>query len=104
MPGPALAPFAPNVAASVTITVATTSAADALVGSGQEVRIASNATIPVFINFGTSAAAAAVATGTCVMPGTVEVLRRPASATHIATIKDTDSGTQKIYVSTGEGS
>ena len=104
MAGPALAPFAPNTAASVTITVATSSAADALVGNGGEVRIAFNATIPVFINFGASTVTAAVATGTCIMPGTVEVFRRPAGTTNIATIKDTDSNTQKIYVSTGEGS
>jgi hypothetical protein len=101
MAGPSLAPFAPNVAGSVTITVTDSSAATALVGTGAQVMLHNAGSAIVFVNFGTSTATAAVATGTPIPVGAIMVLTKKAADTHIATISGTTG--QTLYVTTGEG-
>jgi hypothetical protein len=101
MAGPSLAPLAPGVAASVTITVTDSSVATALVGSGKQVMLFNGGSAHVFINFGASTQTAAVATG-CVIPvGAILTLTRRQADTHIACISGTTG--QTLYVITGEG-
>ena len=100
-------PFTPDF--SFTVTVTTVNAATAFgAGAGETVEVYNAGTVPVFFTFGTSAATAAVPTGTaakhssCIAPGVTKAYtREPTTQTHFAAI--TASTTAVIYVSTGEG-
>jgi hypothetical protein len=90
---------------SSTITVGTSSAATALVGSAGTMRMVvelQNAgSAVVFVDFGPSTVATAVATGYPILPGQSKLVTINAGATHIATISGTAS--QTLYVTVGMG-
>lgn len=94
-------PFTPGLAATVTVSVTSASAATALTGVGNQIRILHDGSQKVFFNVGDSTVTAAVATGTPIAPGGCEVFTIPATATHIACIAA--SGTETMYVTRGEG-
>lgn len=103
MPGPSSSPFRPNTAGTVTIAVATSSAATALVGKGSDLIFTNAGPNTAFVEQGSSAITAAVATGFPVLAGVTMTLGRADGVTHVATI--CAAGTSAtLYVSSGEGS
>lgn len=99
---PDVDPFKPQTAGTVTISATTTSAATALVSSGRTQVLVYNAgSSTVFLEFGTSAVAAVVASGLPVPSGAILVLSVDPTVTHVAAI--TGSGTATVYVTVGRG-
>lgn len=99
----AVSPFTAKVAGTKTITVATSSAVVQLAfpSIDQQVMVTSIAGNAVaFIEFGTSAAAAAVATGCPILPGTANMFTVGPATTHIATI---GTAGNTLYVTCGDG-
>jgi len=95
--------FTPNSAGTVTATVAATTATIALskTGVGQQILVQSLAGNAVaFINFGTSAVTAAVATGTPILPGQSYTFTVGDSVTNVATI---GTAGNTLYFTSGQG-
>lgn len=96
-------PFTPMTAGTVSRTVSGSSAAVALAKTGipQTVMVQSLAGNAIaFIEFGDSAVAAAIATGTPIMPGAIMTFSVAPSVTNMAAIGT--AGT--LYVTCGHGS
>ncbi len=94
--------FTPSYQGTVTKTTANTSAATALVGKGNQLRIYNiDAANAVFFEFGDSTVAALVASGFPVGPGQVVGISVPNGATHFATINS--AGSPIVYVTRGNG-
>jgi hypothetical protein len=92
--------FRPVPAGSATISVTTSTAATALPQASEQYRLYNAGSGTVFFNFGASGVTAAVATGTPIPSGAVEVFTAAPNATHIATI---GSAAATLYVTAGEG-
>lgn len=94
--------FTPSYQGTVTKTTSTSSAATALNGKGIQVRMYNaDATNIVFVEFGSSTIAAAVATGMPIGPGQVVGCSIDSAVTHIATIAG--AATPTIYITRGNG-
>ena len=95
-------PFIADVAGTKTIAVTASSVATALAAGSRSRAVIYNAgSYTVFIEWGTGATAAAVASGYPVGPGQKEVVRLPDGTTHVACISSTAGST--FYVTTGAG-
>ena len=96
-------PLAPVYQGSKTISCTGTSAATTLAGvAGQtQVELQNAGTVAVFVEFGDSNIAAAVATGYPVLAGQSKLVTVSSATTHIACIAT--SGTQTVYVTIGKG-
>lgn len=96
-------PFTPNLAGTVTATVAVTSAALALSKGSipQQIFVQSLAANAVaFINFGNSTVTAATATGTPILPGLRYTFTLGSDVTHVATI---GTAGNTLYFTSGQG-
>lgn len=97
--------FTPRAASTVNISVSGSSQRVQICADNGDVdvRIMNNGTATVWINFGTSAVTAAVASGLPVAPGATEVLRAPAQtgALNVAAIAAGSTGS--IYFTPGSG-
>ena len=94
--------FNPTYQGSVTITVTTSSAATALTHPGRSRVVVYNAGSEiVFLEFGASGVASAVASGYPVGPGMKETISIDPANTHVAAISGTTG--QTLYVSVGAG-
>jgi hypothetical protein len=98
-------PFTPNAGGDSTVTIAAISASatsGTLVGqsnSGQEsIRVYNSGLVPVFINIGGTATAAA---SMPIAPGSVELFGLGSGQTTVSAI--TASGSATLYVTTGRG-
>lgn len=94
--------FKPTYQGTVTITVTGSSAATALTHPGRSRAVVYNAgSADVFVEFGASDVAAAVASGYPIGPGMKETIAIDPANTHIAAISGTTG--QTLYVSVGAG-
>lgn len=95
----AFSPIGNTVNAAVT----TASAALALTEGGHTVLVTNVGSLAIFIKFGNSSVAAALATSTPVLPNTAQTFDRGIleDATHMAHISTATGNT--VYVTTGEG-
>jgi len=99
-------PFLPTPAATVNIDVSASSQAVSLAmpyGDPRQVRIMNNGTATAWVNFGTSAVTAALASGFPVGPGVTEVITIPdyGATPYAAAIAVGSTG--KIYFTPGDG-
>lgn len=97
--------FSPRDASTKTLSVTTTSAATSIASAPAPatylVQAPATNAVPVFIEKGGSAVAAAVATGLPILPGQAQAFTVGPGDTHIAAIVST--GTATLYVTPGEG-
>lgn len=98
-----LPPFSPgtSITLSATTTSGTSSATALPLSANRQVLVQNAGAVPAFVEFGTSAVAAAVATSLPILAGGSRVFSIPASVTHAAAI--TGSSTATVYVTPGHG-
>jgi len=94
-------PFMPT-GARVDLSATTTTSRIALpINDYGSLRVSNASGVTVYLRFGDASVTATTAAGLDLLPGTVETLRVPAGATHLAGI--TASGTATVGVTPGQG-
>lgn len=98
-------PFAPTATGTKTVAVSNVSAATALFAppfnSQYQIELQNAGSVTVFVEFGTSGATAAVATGYPILAGQSKLVTVNATVTYVAAL--TASSTSTLYVTIGQG-